>query len=127
MILEILKLSGSVLTRTFLFQTHKSSAFETCAKPYKKRNEQGTNSHVATFRRRDAMRVQNPTIAFTSQRWECLTQTSCQVTSRHIMSCHVTSHHIATFWVQKNNVVTLLEIYEQRLDVGHERHDVAGF
>ena len=36
MILETLKLNGSLLTRTFLFQTHKSSVFETCAKPYKK-------------------------------------------------------------------------------------------
>ena len=25
------------------------------------------------------------------------------------------------------NVATLLEIYEQRRDIGHERHDVAGF
>ena len=38
------------------------------------------------------------------------------------------------FWVRMNNVMTLganvatlLEIYEQHRDVGHERHDVAGF
>ena len=71
----------------------------------------------------------------TSQRRECLTQTSCQVTSHYIMSHpshHVMSRH--TFWVWMNNVVTLganvvtlLEIYEQRRNVGHERHDVARF
>ena len=88
--------------------------------------------HVATSKHRDAMRVQNPTATFTSRRrdvgkslshiamserhdvttlrrWECLTQTSCQVTSRHIMSCHVTSQHlnIATFWVLMINVAML--------------------
>ena len=44
MILEILKLNGSVSTRTFLFQTDKNSVFETCAKPCKIHNEQGTSS-----------------------------------------------------------------------------------
>ena len=52
------------------------------------------------------------------------------------MSRHVTTskcRDVATlrhFWVQMNNianVATLLEIYEQRRDVGHERRDVAGF
>ena len=121
MILEILKLNGSVLTRTFLFQTHKSAMFKTCAKPYKKGNEQGTSNdtsrhcHVAKLKHRDVARIQNPTATFTSRRchvatlarpyvamsphrdvgmlrrWECLTQTSCQVTSRQITSHHVTS------------------------------------
>ena len=63
---------------------------------------------------------------------------SSHLRSHHVMSCHITSHHVtsqhrnvATFWVRMNNVATLaamlLEIYEQRSDVGHERHDVAGF
>ena len=68
--------------------------------------------------------------------------------SHHVMSCHVTSHHltsrpnietprrwnVAMFLVWMNNVAmflanvaTLLEIYEQRCDVGHERRDVVGF
>ena len=44
MILEILKLNGSVLVRTLLFQTFKNSVFETCAKPCKKHNEQSTSN-----------------------------------------------------------------------------------
>ena len=69
---------------------------------------------------------------------------SSHFTSHHVMSRHVTSQHrnnVATFWVRmKNvamlgtnvvtlgaNVATLLEIYEQCHDVGHERHNVAGF
>ena len=58
------------------------------------------------------------------------------VMSSHITSSHVMSQHrnVAMFWIRMNNVamflaniVTLLEIYEQRHDVGHERRDVAGF
>ena len=92
MILEILKLNGSVLTHTFLFQTLKSSVFETCTKPYYNLNEQGTNStehvttssrcdvgtsrrrHVATLERRDVV---------TLRRWNVATSSRCVVgTSR---------------------------------------------
>ena len=70
---------------------------------------------------------------------------SHRVTSHQVMSHHVATSkcrnvgmsrrcNVATFWVWMNNVATLdanvatlLEIYEQRHDVGHERHDVAGF
>ena len=59
----------------------------------------------------------------------------------NVISCHITSHHVtsqhrnvATFWVRMNNiatlcanVVTLLEIYEQRRNIRHERRDFAGF
>ena len=74
----------------------------------------------------------------TSLRWYVATLgvSDSNVMSSHFVSHHITSQHrnVATFWVRMNNVVTflanvvtLLEIYEQRLDVGHEHCNVAGF
>ena len=85
MIQEILKLNGSVLTRTFLFQTHKNSVFE-------KHNEQGTRRDVDTLRRckgsrrRDVVRVQNPLLPLrcdveTSRCWKVVTSKRCDVGS----------------------------------------------
>ena len=67
MILEILKLNDAVLTRTFLFQTHKSSVFENCAKPTRKEmNKAPSVPNFMTSKHRDAVRVENPIAAFTS-------------------------------------------------------------
>ena len=69
---------------------------------------------------------------------------SCQFTSRHITSHHVLSCHVATSKCRNvlgsdeqrrdvnvttlgANVATLLEIYEQRRNVGHKRRDIARF
>ena len=56
------------------------------------------------------------------------------VTSHRVMTCHVTLQHRDVFWVRLNNIATLdanvamlLEIYEQRRDIRHERHDVIRF
>ena len=98
------------------------------------------SSHVAT------LELHNVT---TSRCWGVLLKhhveshqvTSRRIVSHHVTSCHITSRHVTTqhrnvttFWVWINNVAaldanvaTLLEIYEQRRDVGHERHDVAEF
>ena len=52
---------------------------------------------------------------------------SRHITSHLVMSCHITSRRSDVFWVRMNNVATLLDIYEQRRDVGHERRDIARF
>ena len=45
--------------------------------------------------------------------------------SSHFMSYHITSCHVTSRRTSKRHDV--LGSNDQRLDVGHERHDVAGF
>ena len=74
--------------------------------------------HVATLERRDVGVFDSNVM-------------SSHFRSHHVALCHIVSHHVTTFDANvatlDANVVTLLEIYEQRHEVGHERRDVAGF
>ena len=108
--------------------------------------------NIATCQRRDVVTSRhyegskNPTTALTSRRLNVTTLplhhvATLGVFDSNVMSSYFRSHHVtlqhrnvAMFWVQMNNVVTflsnvvtLLEIYEQRRNVGHKRRDVAGF